>query len=194
MFHSKFDPKNTFVVSDTHLGHRNIVLGTSKWSDKSNCRNYQTVEEHNRAVMDSMGSGETLIHLGDVIFGDKTILPDIVAEWRKRYNKIVLLYGNHDVVIRKHYSHLFDWAGDYLEFSAGKNLWCAQHFPLLSWTDSARGSYCLGGHEHGNVNYLDIVKNSRWLDMGWDVWGRPVSLFELSLILKDKPIRSWGHH
>ena len=194
MFHSKFDPKTTFVTSDTHLGHKNIVVGTSNWADKSTCRNYQTVEEHDSSIMNSMGSGHTLIHLGDVIFGDKTVLPDIVKEWRKRYDKIILLYGNHDVVIRKHYSHLFDWTGDYLEFSTGKKLWCAQHLPLLSWTESAKGSYCLGGHEHGNINHLDIVKNSRWLDLGWDVWGKPISLFELDLILREKPIRSCGHH
>jgi len=196
MFYSKFNPQTTYVISDTHFGHKNLVSGTTTWVDKRNCREFSTIEEHDSVVLDSLmiNGAETLIHLGDFIFGDKTKLPNVVAQLRKHYSKIILLYGNHDIVIRKDYKAEFDWTGDYLEFRTGKKLWCAQHFPLLSWTDSARGSYCLGGHEHGNLNHLDFVKNSRWLDMGWDVWKRPVNLAELGEILREKPIRSLGHH
>lgn len=196
MFHAKFDPQTTYVISDTHFGHKNLVRGVSQWDNKTNCRDFDTVEEHDRAVLDSLmiSGAKTLIHLGDFLFGDKKKLPELVQILRKHYDQIILLYGNHDLVIRKYYTGEFDWTGDYLEFVTNKKLWCAQHLPLLSWTDSAKGSYCLGGHEHGNLNGLDMIKNSRWLDMGWECWGRPVSLEELSWVLNNKPIRSLGHH
>lgn len=90
-------PKVWFT-SDTHYGHKNIVAGVSDWSDKSGCRNFNTVEEMNAEIIEGINANvaakDTLYHLGDWSFGGV----DNIWNFRKqlRVRDIRLVLGNHD--------------------------------------------------------------------------------------------------
>ena len=62
-----------YFCSDLHFGHTNICKGTTKWSDKKKCRNFNTIEEMNNAIVKSInsvvGKNDTLYHIGDWSFG-----------------------------------------------------------------------------------------------------------------------------
>lgn len=87
-----------YFTSDTHFGHSNIVRGTSSWTDKSRCRNFDTVDEHDEYILNQINSivkiDDTLYHLGDWNFGGI----DNIWKYRKQINckNIHLILGNHD--------------------------------------------------------------------------------------------------
>lgn len=81
------------------MGHSNLISGTSIWDNKEeNCRQFDTVEEHNKVLVDNInsvvGENDILYHLGDWSFGGI----DNIWNFRKQLNckDIRLLLGNHD--------------------------------------------------------------------------------------------------
>lgn len=79
----------TFVISDTHFNHENVI----RYSN----RPYSSVEEMNEFLIanwnDVVGSDDVIICLGDFALGKKEDIPGIVA----RLNGIkILVRGNHD--------------------------------------------------------------------------------------------------
>lgn len=87
----------TYVVADTHLGHRKACL----------FRPFPTLEEHDRHVIERWNSvvrkKDTVWHLGDVFFGGKD--NHVILEQLNGYKHLVL--GNHDQypleVYQKHF-------------------------------------------------------------------------------------------
>lgn len=90
--------KNYWITADTHYWHKNIVKGVSNWNDKSGCRDFSTMSEHNNTIVDNINKyvnpDDVLIHLGDWSFSGI----DKIWEFRRRLNveEIHLLLGNHD--------------------------------------------------------------------------------------------------
>lgn len=89
---------NTYIFSDPHYGHKNLVKGISSWSDKSGCRNFHTLEAHNEAIVRNINQkvpeNATLICLGDWSFGGI----ENIWNFRKQIKckDIHLILGNHD--------------------------------------------------------------------------------------------------
>lgn len=89
---------NIWFTSDTHYSHKNIIKGISSWSDKSTCRNFLTLEEHNKTLVDNINQvvkeDDILYHLGDWSFGGI----EQIWDFRKQINckTIHLILGNHD--------------------------------------------------------------------------------------------------
>lgn len=87
-----------YFTSDTHYHHKNITKGVSGWSDTSRCRDFDTIEKMNEALVnginETVGEDDVLYHLGDWAFGGK----DKRWEFRKQLNvkEIHLILGNHD--------------------------------------------------------------------------------------------------
>lgn len=93
-----------YFCSDFHYSHVNLCRGTSKWSNKEeNCRNFNTIEEMNEAIVKSINSvvkaDDTLYHLGDWSLGGWeniwNLRKQIVCE------NIIQINGNHDEAISK---------------------------------------------------------------------------------------------
>lgn len=186
-----------FFCSDPHYSHPNIVRGTSTFEDKSRLRDFDTVEEHNEALLRGINSrvkeNDILFCLGDWSFRGK----GMVEEFR---NKIVcknihLILGNHDDHIRSNedLQKLFSSVSDYKEIQVswenpddpnGKYLrqdivMC--HYAMRVWRGSHKGSYMLHGHSHGTLEEMSIItsnptwigdqyfiKNYRTMDVGFD--------------------------
>lgn len=192
-FHNKFDGKNTYFISDQHYSHKNIVLGESNWSNKSGCRDFQTVHEMNQAITESykiLNKDSVLFILGDILFGNKSLL-------KQRINEIPCeihyLAGNHcdfirkDVELQKLFSSFSDYQEIYCSDKIGKyHLCCLFHYPIKSWRDCNKGSYVFSGHCHGSLPYNN---NERGLDMDWNIWRRPMNFCELDEILSKKPYK-----
>ena len=80
---------NTYVVSDTHFNHENVI----RYSN----RPYASVEEMNEALIANWNNvvkpEDVVICLGDFALGNKDDIPGIVA----RLNGMkILVRGNHD--------------------------------------------------------------------------------------------------
>lgn len=96
--------KNIYFTSDTHYHHRNIVRGISEWekfekgSSHQNTRDFNTLEEHDEALIKSINSlvkyDDILYHLGDWSFGGH----EQIKKFRDRLEckEIHLIFGNHD--------------------------------------------------------------------------------------------------
>lgn len=93
-----------YFCSDLHAYHVNLCRGTSKWSNKEeNCRNFNTIEEMNEAIVKSINSvvkaDDTLYHLGDWSLGGW----ENIWNFRKQIvcEHIMQVNGNHDEAISK---------------------------------------------------------------------------------------------
>lgn len=95
---------NTFVVSDTHFGHANILTFVRK--DGSRVRNFSSVEEMDEHMVAQWNSvvkpGDKVYHLGDVAMHGR-FLP-IVDRLNGTKN---LIRGNHDMEDTKKYLKYF---------------------------------------------------------------------------------------
>lgn len=82
--------KKVFITSDTHFWHTRIILFEN--------RPFKSVEEMNEELIkrwnNKVTSNDTVIHLGDVSFGNQEKTKEIV----KRLNgRKILVMGDHDI-------------------------------------------------------------------------------------------------
>ena len=103
-----------FVISDTHFNHANIL--TFKDSLGKPCRKFSSVEEMNEVMIERWNNvvrdGDTIYHLGDVLFGNDK------DDWLNKNmprlrGKKRLIFGNHDdpkhFVGKGHFSKTMLW-------------------------------------------------------------------------------------
>ena len=89
---------DVYFCSDPHYHHKNIVKGVSNWDDTGGCRPFNTIQEHNEAIVNGINNivdkDDTLYCLGDWSFGGI----DKIWEFRNQINcdNIHLILGNHD--------------------------------------------------------------------------------------------------
>ena len=192
-----------YFTSDTHYGHTNICRGVSRWEGKRGCRDFDTLEEMNQAIIDGInsvvGKHDILWHIGDWSFGGHKN----VAIFRHALvcQTIHLITGNHDYQILKkldEYGNLFASINSLKTKKINGQVMSMCHFPLLVWENHAskkRPSWMLHGHCHGSMkdkNYL----SRKTLDVGIDTHPefRPYSFDEIAAIMKKKSIKAVDHH
>ena len=200
-----------WFTSDTHYGHKNIVRGTSDWEEKSRCRNFDTMEEHNEALVNNINkvvkADDTLYHLGDWSFGGK----EQIYNFRKQINckNINLILGNHDQWLEKktvrvqdgnfteYYSDLFQIVSPYLEVKYAGEHFILSHYAMRVWNKSHKGSYHLYAHSHASLENNPYGKS---MDVGIDNAYRllneyrPFHLNEIVEILNKRKILLIDHH
>lgn len=117
-----------YFTSDTHYGHSNIVRGTSNWNSPQSVRDFDTLAEHNQALVDGINSvvksDDVLYHLGDWSFGGI----NNIWEFRRQLavKDIHLILGNHDHHIEKNKvlpnCHYSSFVHNVFEVEDGANL------------------------------------------------------------------------
>lgn len=62
------------------------------------------------------------------------------------------------------------------------------HCPMVSWNSSVHGAICLCGHSHGRCRESrpGEIGGGLILDVGWDIWHRPISFGEVMKEMKVK--------
>ena len=144
--------KNTFFISDTHFGHKNII--TFKKSDGSFLRPFDSVEEMDELMVKNWNNivnpVDTVYHLGDVVINRKAFPILNRLNGRK-----VLIKGNHDIFKLKDYVKYFDDIRAYKVIT--KHGIICSHIPIH--TDSlSRWKLNLHGHLHSNKLHDDRYK------------------------------------
>jgi len=184
-----------YFLGCPHIGHINITgESISQW--ESGYRDFNSVEEMNNAIFSSINStvkqDDDFYLLGDFAFGDRKRIPEYVS--RINCKNIYFIKGNHDHGIEK-YSDCFVWIKDYYEFYYNKTLFCLFHFPIAVWNGSHKGSINICSHSHGSFYpSRPESNNGKLLDVGWDVFRKPVSIEEVLDIMSTKKIAFLDHH
>ena len=147
---------NIYFASDTHYHHKNICKGVSSWKNTEYCRDFSTLEEMDRALIDginrTVGADDVLFHLGDFSFGDikyyKQFRSQIICQ------NIYLIYGNHDGWIIRNdggLQGLFKECSFYREVTFNGQKIIMSHYGFRVWNKSHEGSWMLHGHSHGSL-------------------------------------------
>jgi calcineurin-like phosphoesterase family protein len=212
--------KRRWFSADWHLGHNNIVRGCSRWENKNACRDFDTLKEHDEAILDGINScanaDDTIYFLGDFSFGGK----EMVAFYRNqiRCKNIHFIYGNHDHHIRNNRDNcqeLFTSLHDIMYPVIDTELFVLCHYAMRTWQNAHHGSIMLYGHSHGTLSPYqlrsdvevsvngEVVKNMQMpirfktMDVGIDTHPqmRLYSLEELRSIMSQSiPLRADDHH
>lgn len=115
----------TFITSDLHLGHTNIIKYCSRPFKDIEHMNTEIIKRWNERIKPS----DTVIHLGDFCFKNtlngKDGDPKNWWEWRKQLNgQIVFVKGNHDR------NNSMKTSITHLLLDYGKRVILCQHHPL----------------------------------------------------------------
>jgi len=157
----------TFVTSDLHFGHKNIM----NFCPVTRARFRNDVEYMNEAMIkewnDLIGAEDTVYILGDIAFMGGYNASLIV----KRLNGIkILVEGNHDRKTLKdvHFRNQFKEVHKYLDINYNGTKVVMFHYPIAEWDQMHRGSVHFHGHLHGGVSGMEKY---RCRDMGMDATG-----------------------
>lgn len=172
------------VTSDTHWWHNNILGFPScdkhrkdLYGEKENPASVHAMNEGMIKIWNQhVQPGDTVYHLGDfVIAYGKNLEPRTRDILRFLNGKIILIGGNHDNHITK---RIFKEFGhevfDYKRLDIDGKTIIMSHYPMYVWDKHHHGSIMLHGHCHGSLR----GQRGKILDVGWDVWGRPLTLQE----------------
>lgn len=134
---------NTFLASDTHLGHR-LMVETRPWA---------TLEEHDEAIIENwnkvVGKNDVVWHLGDVVMNHNKLSLAARLNGRKK-----LVMGNHDTHPISEYLEIFEEVRGSKEL-AGMIL---THIPIHPWQLKRWGTN-VHGHLHKTVVMLSVDEN-----------------------------------
>ena len=169
----------TFIASDIHFGHRNIIkycphrahrvwgLSEEIPDEEISRMNERIVANWNKEVHPT----DQVYILGDVCMG----IVEKTSKYIERLNGIkVLIRGNHDKTLTKIRNGgslatpYFHYICDYHEMSYTvdnkKHFRIMSHYPISHWAGMAQGSMMLHGHLHGNPSGI----TGRIKDVGID--------------------------
>jgi calcineurin-like phosphoesterase family protein len=200
-----------YVTSDPHLGHdRDFVWGY---------RGYSCCDDHTEGVIktinDTVRPNDILFMLGDHTLNTTKEQFDAYLD-RINCRNFFCLFGNHnnpheksiyrperDKLVNSRVQWVFPvkyknmtYMGHYAEVVVNGQLIVMCHYPFRSWISASKGSWCLCGHEHGQMPETrpEATNAGKILDVGWDVFKRPISFSEIKEIMDKKPICQVGHH
>lgn len=172
-----------FVTSDLHLDHVNVIQHCA--------RPFKCLEEMRVSIIaeiNALPDGCTLYIIGDFTVGSKkTKLREILDQIKKTI-KLIFILGNHDHRL----AEVFAEYGEVhrlleITFNDVKVVMC--HFPMYEWNRGQHGSIHMHGHTHGN-----FTTQGKMVDVGWDVYGRILTLQEAFEIADRQPIYQPCHN
>jgi calcineurin-like phosphoesterase family protein len=161
-----YNNKDVFFSSDLHFGHKNIL----KYTDRSSKIGSSDVDVMNGFLVDSWNrkvKKDSVVYLlGDLAFCGITKLEPLVSRLNGQIHYVM---GNHDhfKVINK-LRDKFISVSHYRELKVDGQAIVMCHYPLYSWNQCQKGSWCLHGHEHGSINEHDHSKTKKIMDVGVD--------------------------
>jgi len=177
----------TFVTSDLHFGHKNIMNFCPKTRG-----HYNDVEEMREDMIRIWNSN---VQDGDLVYilGDVAFLPsaEAVKIMHRLHGRKILVEGNHDRKLLNDpvFRNCFEEIHKYLEIRYKDTMIVMMHYPIYDHNGAGRGSIMLHGHRHGNPHNIP----GRIMDVGMDATGVIVSELD-SIISKLEKIPHMYHH
>ena len=147
----------TFIVADTHFGHRNICQYSGRpWSD------WEAMDtEMVRLWNETVGPNDTVYHLGDVAMG-----PEPESYLERLNGRLHLVSGNHDHRIKKHQRWESVSTRAVLDVDG-----VALHMRHHPWQANTEGGLYVHGHCHGTAGRAHQMGRDRLQhDVGVDCW------------------------
>lgn len=140
-------PVPRWVISDTHLGHANI-LEYCPWRQTW----AKDLIEHDAAIVAEWQAvvkpDDWVLHLGDFALGNKERLPKLR---RQLPGRIVLVRGNHDRSLANMRAAGFDLVCSAISIDVDGRQWIGRHNPsAFSIREARHATRLLHGHSHGN--------------------------------------------
>lgn len=144
----------TFLISDTHFGHRNILKFLR--ADGSPLRVFNNIEEHDEYLIHQWNSTvkpeDKVYHLGDIGFKNFTGLSEIL---NKLNGTKILIRGNHDnLKLSQYQQHFKD-----IRASHTLDKFILTHIPIHPQSVE-RWTANIHGHLHANTlpdnKYLNV--------------------------------------
>lgn len=179
---------NTFITSDLHFGHKNIMNfcpeTRGRFADAEHMNDVM-VKEWNVVVQPD----DLVYILGDVAFMSAAKATEVLKQLNGRK---ILVEGNHDRKQLKDqgFRDCFEEIHKYLDINYDGRKIVMFHYPIAEWDQMHRGSIHFHGHLHGNVSGLE---NYRCRDMGFDSTGQIVMRMQDAIAsVVDNEIK--GHH
>ena len=178
-----------YFTSDLHYRHEKMVA----------IRGFSSVDEMDEKVTESINNtvteADNLYIIGDTVWKQNDPL------FKKLFSSIkakkILIQGNHDLIGKRGHLSWIDLLDEFhpslirtFDTEAGKQVVHMYHYPIGHWYQQHRGTWHLHGHLHGS----DSMIPGKILDVGWDVWRKPISINEIKSIMDTKPIRANHHH
>lgn len=194
-----------FFTSDLHMGHKKMMV-----AEDLPFRPWDTMEEHDQGLIDKINSQatsmmDTIYILGDLSFHKTHDTADILS---KIVARKVLVKGNHDHRTKNKMDaklpldimFQLDEFHHYLErrFEITPACGCCDpeeqlivmhHFPMMHWHKQHKGSWHLHGHLHGSPSGVP----GKIMDVGWDRWGKLLTLDDIDQHMSNMPLRK-NHH
>lgn len=178
-------------TSDTHLFHNSPYIFEN--------RGYNDIDEMHQGISSIWNTyvapDDRVFIVGDIAL-PKSAQVDELNEILKSLNgNKFLVKGNHDGdKLLKKIGHNFTWIKDrYIhkekDGDSIQRLFL-DHYPVLTWDRAHYGTWQLHGHCHGSLT----SELSTRLDVGWDVWGRPISFQDIKEAMKDRKYVVVDHH
>lgn len=168
---------NTFIISDTHFNHSNIL-------EFQKNRQFDSVEEMNEKMIDAWNSvvkkNDTVIHLGDFNFAG---LHNWIEMLDRLKGNITLLKGNHDKTkiikrcINEGLIHEYHEIGFMKKIDS--QILHFSHYPLI--TGIRRNYWGINGHVHDQeenllLNNINVgVDGSLYAKSNISNFGEPLS-------------------
>lgn len=179
-----------FFTSDLHLSHKLMVSE----------RGFNDIEQMNYSIIRSINNlvrpDDDLYILGDLSFANFEVTNDLLALIKGRK---YLIAGNHDnrKMIDKLLHH-FVWVKDQYvlkikdpDVNGGNQKIFLHHCPMLTWPEAHHGSWQAHGHSHGS---LDKLYTSTRIDVGWDIWRRPLAYEDIKRYMSTRTYKVVDHH
>lgn len=163
---------NTFVTSDTHFGHKNII----RLCD----RPFASVEEMDETMIDRWNEvvrpNDIVWHLGDFAY-------KLPGGPHKIFNRLngskYFITGNHDPEPTLKLGWVY--VNNYVEMDWGPKF-VLFHYPMVEWNHFYRGAIHCHGHQHNK----EALRAPRRVDVGVDANDfRPWAVEELVELVKE---------
>jgi len=174
----------TLITSDTHWGHKNIIVYSNRPFYDLNTMNREMTRMWNETVQPF----DTVIHCGDFAMGAKSDIPTYLSKLNGA--KKILIKGNHDPSATRMLEYGFNEVYDelVLEINGFKVLFVHKP-PKRDRLDIAQYDYVIHGHVHGAWG-----KNvGKYIDAGVDAQGfYPKTFEELTVDIKPRTPVDWN--
>lgn len=160
---------NTWIISDTHFYHDNIIKYCDRPYANSQEMNEDLISKWNAVV----GKDDIIWHLGDFCFGSRNHVREILLRLNGRVN---LVMGNHD----HHKVNFYYGCGFHRVYDhpvVVSNFFILSHEPM-QWVKDGDVYANIYGHIHDQKQYRDFTSNTfcacvertgyapvRWTDM-----------------------------
>lgn len=172
---------NYWIVTDTHFNHSKL----EEWGGRSG-----DWQEQIEKGLESIPSGDVLIHLGDICIGNDTEVHKRILGVKELDGncyggaiatdvKRILVRGNHDKAgLNKYYAWGWDFVVDGFELIYNGHY---LHFTHRPARPQGNTSWNIHGHTHGNMHrseeYLEFYDKAYHIDLSPELVGyKPIRL------------------